>query len=93
MGLYRTEFDLLIRPHSVAHTGDHQTLFQGKLEVGISGIIYNGGTSILSSIKLEFPKKEFSEISGSISISSISGKTKKNCGSQDSLVYVPQSRT
>ena len=89
MGLYRTEFDLVIRPHWRSPNS-----FPRKVgSYDISGIIYNGGTSILSSIKLEFPKKEFSEISGSISISSISGKTKKNCGSQDSLVYVPQSRT
>ena len=59
MGLHRTEFDLVIRPHCRSPNS-----FPKKVGSSVmSGIMSsNGGTSILSSMKLQF-----SEISGSIS--------------------------
>ena len=72
MGLYRTEFDLVIRPHWRSPNSfpkkEGSSVMFGRMSS-------KGGTSILLSMKLEFSKNGFSESSGSISISSISGKT------------------
>ena len=55
------EFDLVIRAHC-----RYSKSFPRKLGSSVmSGIISNGGTSILSSKKPEFSKKDCSEISGS----------------------------
>ena len=79
------DFDLVIRAHC-----RFSKPFPKKLGSSfMSGIISNWGTSILSSTKPEFSKKDFSEISGSIIISSVRGNIEKYSEVQTSEVYMP----
>ena len=83
------DFDLVVRAHCRFSKSFPEKLVSSVM----SGLISNGGTSILSPTKSELSKNDFSEISGSITIFSIRGNKVKYSGVQTSEVYLPQSRT